>query len=123
MDLIFNIQEYIYANPMDMKAYEDMYRVCVDHGQVYQKVWLAQKCGRAVVKALKSGDVRKAQDFMDMHKKALLLAAPDDFDSYMLYLEINRPPEQRFYQPRRRISADSEVFRQVQAVYRHHRKP
>lgn len=101
MDLIFNIQEYIYANPMDMKAYEDMYRVCVDHGQVYQKVWLAQKCGRAVVKALKSGDVRKAQDFMDMHKKALLLAAPDDFDSYMLYIEWNREPKKRFYMPRR----------------------
>lgn len=101
MDLIYNIQEYIYANPMDMKAYEDMYRVCVDHGQVYQKVWLAQKCGRAVVKALKSGDVKKAQDFMDMHKKALLLAAPDDFDSYMLYIEWNREPKKRFYMPRR----------------------
>lgn len=38
----------------------------------------------------------------DLYNKTLLLAAPHDFDSYMLYTEKNRPYEKRFYQPRRK---------------------
>ena len=29
--------------------------------------------------------------------------APYDFDSYLIYLEWDRPVEERFYQPRRKI--------------------
>lgn len=38
----------------------------------------------------------------DLYKKTLLFDAPVDFDAYMLYLEIDRPPCERFYQPRRK---------------------
>ena len=41
-------------------------------------------------------------DFMELEKKGLLLAAPDDFDAYMRYIEWNREPEKRFYTPRRK---------------------
>ena len=39
----------------------------------------------------------------NLHKKVLLLAAPYDFDSYLLYIEWNREPEKKFYPPRRKV--------------------
>ncbi len=41
--------------------------------------------------------------FYELNKKTYLYAAQDDFDSYCIYLEWNRPPEKRFYQPRRKV--------------------
>ncbi|MFR2991322.1 MAG: hypothetical protein ACLTLL_06765 [Acutalibacteraceae bacterium] len=38
-----------------------------------------------------------------MYKRTLLFDAPHDFDSYLLYLEMNRKPADRFYQPRRKV--------------------
>lgn len=40
--------------------------------------------------------------FYDLYKKTLLFDAPVDFDAYMLYLEIDRPAREKFYQPRRK---------------------
>jgi len=42
-------------------------------------------------------------DFFGLYKKTLLFDAPYDFDCYLLYLEIEREPKDRFYQPRRKI--------------------
>lgn len=39
----------------------------------------------------------------EMVKQTYLWAAPKDFDSYLVYLEWNRKPEERFYLPRRRV--------------------
>lgn len=48
----------------------------------------------------KSGkDVEK---YFDVYKQCLLYEAPVDFDSFMLYLEIDRPPAEKFYAPRRK---------------------
>lgn len=38
----------------------------------------------------------------DMVKETYLWAAPKDFDSYLIYLEWNRKPEERYYLPRRK---------------------
>mgnify|MGYP001118992246 CR=1 FL=1 len=46
---------------------------------------------------------QKALEFQELYKNALLFCAPEDFDSYMLYMEIGRSPKERFYQPRRKI--------------------
>lgn len=42
-------------------------------------------------------------DWFELYWKSLLLAAPWDLDSYLLYVERHRAPQERFYQPRRRI--------------------
>ena len=39
-------------------------------------------------------------DLFEAYKASLLLEAPWDFEQYMLYCEIDRAPEERFYQPR-----------------------
>ena len=41
--------------------------------------------------------------FFELYKKTLLFDAPHFLDPYLLYLEINRRPNERFYQPRRRV--------------------
>lgn len=46
---------------------------------------------------------KNVEGFFELYKKTLLFDAPHFFDSYLLYLEINRKPEERFYQPRRRV--------------------
>lgn len=41
--------------------------------------------------------------WFDLYKSTLLFEARGLFDSYLLYLEIGRKPNERFYQPRRKI--------------------
>lgn len=40
------------------------------------------------------------QEFNELYWKAMLFEAPYRFESFMLYMEKNRPPEEKFYQPR-----------------------
>lgn len=40
--------------------------------------------------------------FYDIYRKALRYDAPDRFDSFLLYLELDRDAAKRFYQPRRK---------------------
>ena len=46
-------------------------------------------------------DLGLAREMLDVRKRALLAAAPMDFDSYLLYVELNRRGEDMFYVPRR----------------------
>ena len=39
----------------------------------------------------------------ELNKRSLLFDAPYDLDAYLMYLEFNRKPQERFYLPRRRI--------------------
>lgn len=49
------------------------------------------------------GNIENAKHFYELRKKSLLFAAYDDFDSYLLYVEWNREPSKKFYQPRRKV--------------------
>lgn len=40
------------------------------------------------------------QEFNDLYWQAMLFEAPHRFESFLLYMEKNRRPEKRFYQPR-----------------------
>lgn len=58
---------------------------------------------RKNIKKQSTGDTKTALKFHKLYKAALLYAAPYDFDSYLLYVELNRPPHERFYLPRRKV--------------------
>lgn len=45
---------------------------------------------------------QRSPQMLEINKKSLLFDAPYDFDAYCRYLEWNRPPDKRFYLPRRR---------------------
>ena len=51
----------------------------------------------------RSRAIEQKGKFYELYKKALRFDAVERFDSFMLYLEIDREPEKRFYQPRRKV--------------------
>lgn len=51
----------------------------------------------------RSRTVEQKGKFYDLYKRALKLDAVDRFDSFLLYLELDRPAAERFYQPRRKV--------------------
>lgn len=54
-----------------------------------------------IVKTVASSEVKSDGRFVDLYWNSLLLLAPYDFDSYLLYMERERPAKNRFYLPRR----------------------
>lgn len=60
---------------------------------------LANKVRFLALRLCETGDIK----YYDLYNKALLFLAQEhkDFDSYLLYVEKNRDPEDRYYQPRR----------------------
>lgn len=91
------------GNPLDMQLYSDtmvLLDTMLDENEKKAHAY-SKELRRYIMKA-----VRRAEDtdeWFDLYKRSLLFDAKADFDSYLLYLEIGRKPEERFYQPRRRI--------------------
>lgn len=92
----------ICRNPGDYQAYNDMLDLVrlekdVDKNHAYQ---ISSKLKDLTIAALNRGyDV---DVLMPLYKETLRVEAYDNLDSYLLYLESDREPSERFYQPRRR---------------------
>lgn len=84
--------------PDDLRGYKDLFSY-IRGLDLSEALELNMKLRSLLRQAMKS-DVIK---FFDLYKKTLLFAAPHCLDSYLLYLEIDRLPEERFYQPRRKV--------------------
>lgn len=101
--LISKIFQNIKREPIKISAYEDMFSICRNiegtnfslahstNAELRKQVSAAIKHGKDVV------------SFFELYKKTLLFDAPHSFDAYLLYLEIDRKPQERFYQPRRKV--------------------
>ncbi len=103
--LLEKILEKIKKTPGDYQAYEDLYFMCID--AMKEDRWLSveflKKLSEECEKAIKENtDEEFLKKIFDLHKRALLKAAPLDFDSYLLYVEWNRDPDKKFYVPRRK---------------------
>lgn len=48
------------------------------------------------------GNLHAVEQLNDLYWKSMLIDAPVDFDAYCQYIEKNREPKKRFYQPRRK---------------------
>lgn len=101
--LIAKIFQKIKKAPTDITAYEDLFSLCRNIEQ--EDFALAHSTNEALRRRISIAiKYRKnVEGFFELYKKTLLFDAPHFFDSYLLYLEINRKPEERFYQPRRRV--------------------
>lgn len=102
-----NLSAKIFAQikraPQDITAYEDMFSLCrnLEAEDFTEAHRLNEQLRKLVTDAIRHRyDV---ETFFGLYKRTLLFDAPHHFDSYLLYLEINRKPEERFYQPRRRV--------------------
>ncbi len=79
--------------PINLKDFLDLARAADHRPYVREVKFLAAKYARET----------GTRDFYDIYARALLQEAPYNLDSYLLFLEFNRDPEKKFYQPRRHV--------------------
>ena len=93
----------IKRHPEKTDAYDDLFSYIrnIEEEDFIQAHTLNKDLRRMVAESIsKKIDII---NFFEIYKKTLLFDAPHYLDEYLLYLEINREPKDRFYQPRRRV--------------------
>lgn len=108
--IIDSIKAYAKQNPTEAQVYEDWFQAVVNlrdalpqdkRFDAYKYSGELRSVCAAMMGKMKTGeDVAKVYDIIG---RTYLLEAKDVFDSYCIYLEWNRAPEKKFYQPRRKV--------------------
>lgn len=108
--IIDSIKAYAKQNPTEAQVYEDWFQAVVNlrdalpqdkRFDAYKYSGELRSVCAAMMGKMKTGeDVAKVYDIIS---RTYLFEAKDVFDSYCIYLEWNRAPEKKFYQPRRRV--------------------
>lgn len=108
--IIDSIKAYAKQNPTEAQVYEDWFQAVVNlrdalpqdkRFDAYKYSGELRSVCAAMMGKMKTGeDVAKIYDIIG---RTYLFEAKDVFDSYCIYLEWNRAPEKKFYQPRRRV--------------------
>lgn len=104
--ILEKIAAKIKKTPQDFQPYEDLYFMCRETMQTDKETALTYLCKLSAFceEAIKhSNDEDFLVKVFDLHRRVCLFAAPEDFDSYLLYVEWNREPDKKFYVPRRKI--------------------
>lgn len=68
------------------------------------------------VRQVAAAEARNDARFLDLYWAALHTLAPYDFDSYLLYMEKEREPKERFYLPRRDVLLKHGLIQSLQAL-------
>lgn len=91
------------AKPFDHGAYTDLFSAVRQwENDDFQSAHAVNNQLRELAaKSLRLCHADEADFFYEIYRKSLLFDAPYFFDSYLLYMELNRKPEKRFYAPRR----------------------
>ena len=108
--IIDSIKAYAKQNPTEAQVYEDWFQAVVNlrdalpqdkRFDAYKDSGELRSVCAAMMGKMKTGeDVAKVYDIIG---RTYLFEAKDVFDSYCIYLEWNRAPEKKFYQPRRKV--------------------
>ena len=108
--IIDSIKAYAKQNPTEAQVYEDWFQAVVNlrdalpqdkrFGSYKYSGELRSVCAAMMGKMKTGEDVAKVYDIIG---RTYLFEAKDMFDSYCIYLEWNRAPEKKFYQPRRKV--------------------
>ena len=101
-DLLKTIYEQVEFSA-DYQAYTDLKDICreVMKTDIPLAVSYLKKLSDRIEEVMSEGvSDSEIHKFYNLHKRVLLLAAPHDFESYVLYIEWNREPSKKFYPPR-----------------------
>lgn len=108
--IIDSIKAYAKQNSTEAQVYEDWFQAVVNlrdalpqdkRFDAYKYSGELRSVCAAMMGKMKTGeDVAKVYDIIS---RTYLFEAKDVFDSYCIYLEWNRAPEKKFYQPRRKV--------------------
>lgn len=103
-ELLEKILEKIKKEPDVFRCKEDLYFMCKE--ALKTDTELGTKYLKELSDILEDAVPRASDDMIgklfDLHKRVLLIAAPYDFESYLLFMEWERDPEKKFYPPRRK---------------------
>ena len=109
------IMDYIALHPLDAAAYADAFsairNVCMERVEGDERPVPDLKLTEALKAAIRKGlaqakdcgDVKYMGEAYELNKKVLMYEGTESFDSFMLYNEINRPYDQQFWLPRRKV--------------------
>ena len=106
--MIRNAKQWLDRSPDDVQIYSDI--LSLMYGQI--KDGLDEYHGRniafrdeiiAAMRRIGKSDFKKLERLNRLYRQSLLMSAKVDFDSFMLYIESNRAPEDQFYLPRRKV--------------------
>ena len=103
--LLSKILEKLKKTP-EVQVFRDLYYMCLECMKTDVKmatrflVELSAECERAIANGKSESYIK---DIFALHKRVLLAAAPEHFESYLLYVEWNREPDKKFYPPRRKV--------------------
>lgn len=104
--LLERIWEHENEQMCDVTAYTDALDYCdnkIYHGDARYHAYVAWFRGQIHSAIHKHVGDPVVVMLDELYRRSLRMNAPIDFDSYMLYIEYDREPQKKFYQPRRRI--------------------
>lgn len=103
-DVLKIIEEVIQKGTDKVKPYKDYYDLCAQNTKdnVDKLKWLEKKALYQQNKAYLNGNISLSSDFHELRRFIYDSVALFDLDFYLIALEWNRKPEQRFYLPRRK---------------------
>jgi predicted phage terminase large subunit-like protein len=86
-----------------MTDLKDICRECMKTDTALATEYLVKLSDEIEVAIGKSTEIEVLRPLFELHKRVVFLAAPHSFHCYLLALEWNRPPERKFYPPRRKV--------------------
>lgn len=85
---------------LDPKVMEYLYSMAVNTEDTELAIKTYEQCQRNMAQL--KDDPQRAYKHYEIYEKAIKYAANNDLDSFLIWNELDRPPYERFYQPRRR---------------------
>ena len=86
-----------------MTDLKDMCRECMKTDKVLATEYLVKLSDEIESVIRQAHDFETIKQLFELHKRVVFIAAPYSFHCYLLALEWNRPPERKFYPPRRAV--------------------
>lgn len=103
-ELLEKILEKIKKEPDLFRCKEDLYFICKEALKTDTELGVKylKKLSDILEDAIPHASDDMIGKLFDLHKRVLLIAAPYDFESYLLFMEWEREPDKKFYPPRRK---------------------
>ncbi len=116
--IVFTIKQNIEKNGLEFSHLRDLLDLCLEEEQENRQFqhgfWF--NVSGYIKKNAQDFHIKSCDDkYGEIYDRALLWEAPMLFESFMLYMEKNRPPEERFYQPR--VNPLRQVAQLIQDLY------
>lgn len=101
MSLLEMVRGKALQDQQNLSVFTDYLTVVQNEGSLQDVLRFIGEAHAVALRCAEAGEYNKSEDFLALEKDGLLTAAPEDFDSYLQYIEWDREPRKRFYMPRR----------------------